>query len=292
MAVVGRGQLVVPGGGGHGLRIRDKPSGRRSSQPAAPGPPGRGLDWFVPMISPGSFWWPNRPALVPKPWAAGLLAGLGVVLFSASALSVKQGATSWDARLFRILNQVPSAAAWVLTPLSHLFGPAAIIAVVLVTVVYVVARNRSVMPVAATAVAAGAAWVLANVAKVIADRPRPYEVMAGAVLRQQPAHGASFPSSHTAVALAVVIALVPFLARPLAAAGIAYAWPGGLVPGLPRGALSPGRPGRSWYRDGSGRRDLVGPPGAALPRRPGRERPRRPGGCPDPQGRPGPNGEP
>ena len=33
----------------------------------------------------------------------------------------------------------------------------------------------------------------------------------------------AFPSSHTAVALAVVIALVPFLARPLAAAGIAYA---------------------------------------------------------------------
>ena len=47
--------------------------------------------------------------------------------------------------------------------------------------------------------------------------------MAGAVLRQQPAHGTSFPSSHTAVALAVAIALVPFLARPLAAAGIAYA---------------------------------------------------------------------
>ena len=68
--------------------------------------------------------------------------------------------------------------------------------------------------------------------------------------------------------------------------------PGGLVPGLPRGALSPGRPGRSWYRDGSGRRDLAGPPGAAPPRRPGSERPRRPGGCPDPQGRPGPNGEP
>jgi membrane-associated phospholipid phosphatase len=111
----------------------------------------------------------------------------------------------------------------VLTPLSHLFEPAGIIAVVLLTVVYVVARNRSVLPVAAAAVAAGAAWVLANGAKVIADRPRPYEVMAGAVLRQQPAHGTSFPSSHTAVALAVVVALVPFLARPLAAAGIAYA---------------------------------------------------------------------
>ncbi len=161
------------------------------------------------MISPGSWWWPNRPARVPKPWVAGLLAGLGVVLFSASALSVKAGATSWDARLFRIL--------------THLFGPAGIIAVVLLTVVYVVARNHSVLPAAAAAVAAGAAWVLANVAKVIADRPRPYQVMAGAVLRQQPAHGTSFPSSHTAVTLAVLVALVPFLARPLAAAGITYA---------------------------------------------------------------------
>jgi membrane-associated phospholipid phosphatase len=107
--------------------------------------------------------------------------------------------------------------------LSHLFGPAGIIAVVLLTVVYVVARNRSVLPVAAGAVAAGAAWVLAHVAKAIADRPRPYEVMADAVLRQQPAHGTSFPSSHTAVTVAVVIALVPFLARPLAAVAIAYA---------------------------------------------------------------------
>ena len=145
------------------------------------------------------------------------------MLFGSSALSVRTGATSWDARLFRILNQVPPAVASVLTPLSHLFLPAGIIAVVLLTVVYVVARNRSVLPVAAGAVAVGAAWVLAHVTKAIADRPRPYEVMADAVLRQQPAHGTSFPSSHTAVTLAVVIALVPFLVRPLAAVAIAYA---------------------------------------------------------------------
>jgi membrane-associated phospholipid phosphatase len=111
----------------------------------------------------------------------------------------------------------------VLTPLSHLFLPAGIVAVVVLTVVYVVARNRSVLPVAAGAVAAGAAWVLANVAKAVADRPRPYQVVADAVLRQAPAHGTSFPSSHTAVTVAVVITLVPFLARPLAAVGIGYA---------------------------------------------------------------------
>ena len=188
---------------------------------------GGALDWrfgcFVSMISLESWWWPKRPVRVQRAWTAGLLASLGVALFGASALLVKAGATSWDARLFRVLNEVPPAAASVLTPLSHLFLPVGIIAVCLLAIVYVVARNRGVLPVAAGAAAAGTAWVLANLAKVIADRPRPYDVMAEVVLRQQPAHGTSFPSSHTAVVLAIAIALVPFLARPLAAAGIAYA---------------------------------------------------------------------
>jgi hypothetical protein len=59
----------------------------------------------------------------------------------------------------------------VLTPLSHLFLPAGIITVVVLTVIYVVARNRS-LPVAAAAAAAGTAWALAHVAKAITDRPR------------------------------------------------------------------------------------------------------------------------
>ena len=152
-----------------------------------------------------------------------LLAGLGAALFGVSALVLKTGAVGWDLSLFRILNQVPAAAASVLTPLSHLFLPAAIVVVVVLAVVYVVARNRSVLPVVTGVMAAGAAWLIAHVAKAIADRSRPYEVMADAVLRQQPAHGTSFPSSHTAVTLAIAIALVPFLARPLAVVGIGYA---------------------------------------------------------------------
>jgi membrane-associated phospholipid phosphatase len=175
------------------------------------------------MVSLGSWWWPKRPARVPRARTAGLLAGLGAALFGVSALVLKTGTVSWDLSLFRILNEVPAAAASVLTPLSHLFLPAGIIAVVVLIVVDVVARNRSVLPVVTGAVAAGAAWLLTHAAKAIADRPWPYEVMADAVLRQQPAHGTSFPSTHTAVTLAIVIALVPFLARPLAAAGIGYA---------------------------------------------------------------------
>jgi undecaprenyl-diphosphatase len=151
------------------------------------------------------------------------VAGLGAALFGVAALLLKTGAVGWDVSLFRILNQVPATAASVLTPLSHLFLPAGIVIVVVLAVIYVVARTRSVLPAAAGAVAASLAWLLAHVAKAIADRPRPHEVIADAVLRQQPAHGTSFPSSHTAVTLAVAIALVPFLARPLAMVGIAYA---------------------------------------------------------------------
>jgi membrane-associated phospholipid phosphatase len=170
-----------------------------------------------------SWWWPKRPARLPRAWAAGLLAGLGAALFGTSAALLKAGATGWDLSLFRILNDVPPAVASVLTPFVHLFLPVGIVIVVVLIAGYVVARNRSVLPVAAGAVAAGAAWALANVAKVIANRPRPYEVLADAVLRQRPALGTSFPSSHTAVTVAVVIALVPFLPRVLAWVAIAYA---------------------------------------------------------------------
>jgi undecaprenyl-diphosphatase len=145
------------------------------------------------------------------------------VLFGVSAVLLKTGTTGWDESLFRLLNDVPAAAASVLTPLSHLFLPAGIVIVIVLIIGYVLIRDRSILPVVTGVAAAVAAWLLAHAAKAIADRPRPYQVMADAVLRQAPAHGTSFPSSHTAVTLAVAIALVPFLARPLAAAGIGYA---------------------------------------------------------------------
>jgi len=180
-------------------------------------------EWKSTWPAMTAWWWPKRPARVPRAWAAGLLAGLGAVLFAAAAVVLKAGATGWDVSLFRILNEVPPAVASVLTPLSHLFRPAGIVIVVVLIAGFVVAWTRSVLPVAAGAVAAAVAWALANLAKAIADRPRPYQVVADAVLRQQPAHGTSFPSSHTAVTVAVVIALLPFLPRVLAGVAIAYA---------------------------------------------------------------------
>ena len=175
------------------------------------------------MISLKSWWWPKHQARVPRAWTAGLLACLGAALFTAAAVVLKTGTGSWDVSLFRILNEVPAGVASVLTPLAHLFLPVGILVVVVITAGYVVVRNRGVLPVAAAAVAGGGALALAHAAKAITDRPRPYQVMADAVLRQQPAHGTSFPSSHTAVTVAVVIALLPFLPRALAPVVIGYA---------------------------------------------------------------------
>src|SRR5215467_797106 len=118
-----------------------------------------------------SWWWPNRPARLPRAWAAWLLAGLGAALFGASAILLKVGATGWDLSLFRVLNEVPPAVASVLTPLVHLFRPAGIVIAVVLIAGFVVAWNRGALPAAAGAAAAGLAWVLANVAKVIANRP-------------------------------------------------------------------------------------------------------------------------
>ena len=134
------------------------------------------------MISLDSWWWPDQPARVPKAAAAGLVAALGAALFIVSAIVLKTGMLGWDRSLFRLLNQVPAAAASVLTPLSHLFLPAGIIAVVALAAVYVVARNRSVMPVAAGAAAAGLAWALVHVAflpRVLAGVAIAYAVLVG-----------------------------------------------------------------------------------------------------------------
>ena len=175
------------------------------------------------MAGRESWWWPKRPARVPGAWTTGLLACLGAALFGVSALLLKTGTVGWDRSPFRVLNEVPAGVASVLTPLARLFLPTGIIVVIVLAVGYVVARNRSVLPVVTGVAAAALAWLLAHVAKAIAGRPRPYQVMADAVLRQPPAHGTSYPSSHTAVTLAVAIALAPFLARPLAWVGIGYA---------------------------------------------------------------------
>ncbi len=144
-------------------------------------------------------------------------------MFAGASLLVTADATTWDESIYRSLNQVSPDAATFLTPLSRLFLPIGLTVVVLVGSVFCVARNRSLWPVVFCAFSAAAAWLGANLAKAVADRQRPYEVVSGAVLRQQPAHGTSFPSSHAAIAFAVVLTVIPFLPRSGVVIALVYA---------------------------------------------------------------------
>src|SRR6516225_3144481 len=109
------------------------------------------------MISLKSWWWPKRPVRVPRAGTAVLLAGLGAVLFGVAAVLLKTGTLSWDESLFRLLNDVPSAAASVLTPLSKLFLPLGIAIVIVLIIGYVLVRDRSILPVVAGVAAAAVA---------------------------------------------------------------------------------------------------------------------------------------
>jgi undecaprenyl-diphosphatase len=164
----------------------------------------------------------HRPRLPPAR-TAWLLVVIGAAAFVTAAFLVHSGANTLDERLFRAINDVPAALAAVLTPLSRLFLPFGLLVAIGVAAVFVTTWNRSILPVLAGVAAAGTAWFLANLAKAVAQRPRPYEVIADAVLRQPPAHHTSFPSSHAATTVATVIALLPFLPRSLAGWAIAYA---------------------------------------------------------------------
>ena len=137
----------------------------------------------------------------------------GAVVFGLAAVLVSFGSSHVDAGVYVALNQVPSGVADVLTPLSKLFLPLGLCVAVVLGAVYCVVRTRTLWPVTICAGAAALAWLADNAAKHVADRPRPYTVVAGAVLRQAPPHGSSFPSSHTAVVFAVAIAAIPYIPR-------------------------------------------------------------------------------
>jgi len=149
---------------------------------------------------------------------------VGAALFGAAWILVGTGSVQWDQSLQRRLNQVPSWASSVLTPLSKVFSPLGISLALVLIVASCVLRVRSPWPVAFGGLGAGLAWLGATVAKAVADRPRPYESVPGTVLRQMHAHASSFPSSHTAAAFGLALALLPFLPRPAGVVALVYAF--------------------------------------------------------------------
>jgi membrane-associated phospholipid phosphatase len=149
-----------------------------------------------------------------------VVAVIGGVAFATAFALIRSGAVGLDERAFVALNRGPDggtalarSVAWGTTP--------AVLAVLAAVACVVVAAQIGRAPLLSAAGAALFGWALANGAKLAIDRDRPYEAIAEAILRQDPARGTSFPSSHTAIVAAVVIALLPFVPWPWKIVGIA-----------------------------------------------------------------------
>ena len=134
--------------------------------------------------------------------------------------------------------------------------------IVLLTVVYVMARSRSVLPVGprARCRSGGASYSPEAWRRSVADRPRPFKVISRSSAYASGLGRArvSRPKPRPLSPSRMIVALVPFLARPLAAAG-SRTPAGRLVPVYLAVHSASGDPRSSWYRDGSQRRDLAPP---------------------------------
>jgi undecaprenyl-diphosphatase len=149
-----------------------------------------------------------------------LLIALGAVTVVGSLLLIRTGVAEWDERVFVALNTGTGSDSVLARVVSAITTPIGLLVLVLVSGL-VVQRTHGWAAVATSSLAAALGWALANGTKLLIDRPRPYESLAATILRQDPARGTSFPSSHTAIVVAVVVALLPILPKPWKVVGIA-----------------------------------------------------------------------
>jgi membrane-associated phospholipid phosphatase len=143
----------------------------------------------------------------------------GTLSFFLSLLLIRSSAASWDERLFMRLNRRTGSTSSAARIVARATTPLALVLSAILAA-FLVIRARGWEAVILCGVAAGLGWALANGAKLLIDRPRPYRSMTEAVLRQDPARGTSFPSSHVAIVTAVVVGLLPLVPRPWRAVGV------------------------------------------------------------------------
>jgi undecaprenyl-diphosphatase len=145
-----------------------------------------------------------------RPVAALWVALAGLVLTAAASLGALDGAVSGPERaVFRAVNGLPGwleRPAWALQLLGVLITP-----ILLAVVLFVTGRWR---PAFALALLVPLKLVAEReVLKMLVERHRPGETEPGAILRDVPPAGPSFPSGHAIVAVGMAVVLWPYLGR-------------------------------------------------------------------------------
>jgi membrane-associated phospholipid phosphatase len=199
-----------------------------------------------------------RPTRLPRSVTAVAVAGLSLVVVVVSAWAALQpGADTAQTTTMQWFNDPPQPWAAVLTLANPLLRPApltvvcaALLCWVLVTAHGTADRleiGRALM------LAVALSEVIVQVAKRLADQPRPLTVIPGLDNHGYPKdpNGNAYPSAHTAVAVAVVSALWPWLSWPQRVVALVFAvlvatnrlyigahWPVDILGGAAIGLLS------------------------------------------------------
>jgi len=157
-----------------------------------------------------------------------LALGTGLVGLVVTALVAASGPPgSTEVAVFRWFNDPQRAFGAVMAIVNPLLRPLGLTVLIVGALVLLALTRRDVfVPLVVAASAAGIlAYVLDNVVKEIVDRARPPAYLADVLVHGYPTdpRGSGYPSSHTAVAVAVVVGAWPWLEWPWRVCGVVAA---------------------------------------------------------------------
>jgi membrane-associated phospholipid phosphatase len=172
---------------------------------------------------------PARAISLPTPrtsWLVGVLA-LGTVVVSAW-LAGRPGVDEAQTALVVWLNHPPQPLGALFAVVNPLFRPVPLIVLAVVLLGWVLISAGALHRLECLRALAGAlivAELLAQTLKRVVDQPRPTAVIPGLDVHGYPQDpwGRAYPSAHTAVTVAAVAALWPWMIRAQHAAGLAIA---------------------------------------------------------------------
>jgi membrane-associated phospholipid phosphatase len=148
-----------------------------------------------------------------------MLVVAGTVVLVASALLARRGTYHWEAVIFQAINGLPG---WLRPGLWLLNQYGTAVTIPVATGVALIFRRWRMA--AAMAISGGAVYWLAKVIKEYVERGRPAALLDGVVERETFfVRSLGYPSGHAAVAWAITIIVLAYLARPWRIAAIVMA---------------------------------------------------------------------
>ena len=149
------------------------------------------------------------------PWWAIAVGLMGLVLTAPIAMAGAPG--SAEIAVFRWFNDPPRLIGAVTALVNPLLRPVGLAVLIVAAVVLLALTRRAVFwRLITSAIAAGIlAYLVDNALKLIVDRGRPPEYLSDVLFHGYPTNprGSGYPSSHVAVAVAVVVGAWPWLDR-------------------------------------------------------------------------------